>query len=147
VTELGCLGQQSHRLRAIGGAAASGHLEHRQREHRLAIAARGGELVPLRGLLIVVRNAEAVGVKLAQQGHRLGIVFLLDPPHRLLEGADITTRAGIQRRQYPVRWRRWQVGLQPGVASNAPIIVARMRCVAFITPAPVSAGVMPRQGL
>ena len=60
MAELGGLGQEARRLRPVGRAAASGHLEHGQREHRLAVAARGGELVPVRGFLIVVRNGQVL---------------------------------------------------------------------------------------
>ena len=50
--------------------------EHREREHGIAVAAGGGELVPVRGLLVVLRHAEAVGIELAEQRHRLRVVLL-----------------------------------------------------------------------
>ena len=63
---------------AVARAGAAGELEHRQREHRVAVAARGGELVPFGGFLVVLRHAESVGVKLAEERHRLRVAFVLD---------------------------------------------------------------------
>ena len=51
---------------AVARAGAAGKPEHGEREHRLAVAAVGGELVPVGGFLVVLRHAEPVGVKLAQ---------------------------------------------------------------------------------
>ena len=114
MAEFGGLGQEPRRFLAVGRAAAPGHLEHGQREHRLAVAARGGELVPFRGLLIVVGNAQSVGVELAQQRHGLGIGFLLDPPRRFPESRDIVAalvfRVGNIRLARRLRRWRWPTG-------------------------------------
>jgi hypothetical protein len=80
MAELGGGCEQPRRLFTVLGAAAPDHAEHCEREHRLAIAALGSDPVPLRRLVVVLHDAIAVGIELAQQRHRLGVTELL--PHR-----------------------------------------------------------------
>src|SRR5207244_13654736 len=63
MTELRRGGEQARCLAVIARAAASADAEHGEREHRLAVAALGRELVPAHRLRIVVGHAEAIGVK------------------------------------------------------------------------------------
>ncbi len=63
---------------AIDRAGTARHPQHRQREHRLAVAAIGGAAIPLGGLGVVLHHAQARGIELAQQRHRLDVVVLLD---------------------------------------------------------------------
>src|SRR5947209_14925968 len=69
MAELRRLVEQRGSFGLILRAAAPGEAEHREREDRLAIAAVGGEREPGERLLLVLRNAVAVGVKLAEQRH------------------------------------------------------------------------------
>ena len=85
MAELGGGGEQARRLGAVVQAGAAGDVEHRKREHGVAVAALGREPVPLRRLGVVQRNAEAVGIKFAEQRHGAWIAFFLDPPRRLRE--------------------------------------------------------------
>ena len=71
-------GEQLRGLLAIDRAGAARHAQHRQREHRLAVAAVGGAAIPFGGLGVVLHHAEAGGVELAEQRHRLDVVVLLD---------------------------------------------------------------------
>ncbi len=75
VAELGGLRQQARAFVRIARAGAAFEGEHRQCEHRVAIAMAGGELVPLRRLGIVAADALAVGVKFAEQRHGGRIVL------------------------------------------------------------------------
>ena len=78
LAELGRGGEPFGAGFAIARASAAGETEHRQREHRLAVAAIGGELVPVRGFLVVLRHAEAAGIKLAEQRHRFRVAGVVD---------------------------------------------------------------------
>ena len=79
MSELGGGGKQLGSLARGWRAGASGEMEHRKREHRLAVAALGGKPVPFGGLLVVARDAEAVGIKLAEQRHRLDVALAPRP--------------------------------------------------------------------
>ena len=60
-----------------------------EREHRLAVAAVGGELVPFRGLGIVLRHAEPAGIKLAEERHRLRVFLGSTRLVAIREGGEI----------------------------------------------------------
>ena len=60
----------------IKWAAAAAEPEHGQGEHRLRVAAIGGERVPGDRLGVVVRNAVAVGIQLAEQRHCCRVALL-----------------------------------------------------------------------
>ena len=88
---------------AVARAGAALQAEHGQREHRIAVAAVGGELVPLGGFGVVLRHAEPAGIKLAEQRHRLRIVLLLDALRRQREGGKII--AALERAEGEVGLR------------------------------------------
>ena len=88
MAELGGGGEQARRLGAVAQAGAAGDVEHRQREHGIAVAAVGREPVPLRGLGVVLRNAEPTGIKLAEQRHGARIALLVDALRRFREGGE-----------------------------------------------------------
>ena len=66
MAELGGGGQPFGAGVTVARSAAALHPEHAQREHRFAVAAVGGELVPLGGFGVVLRNAQAAGIEFAQ---------------------------------------------------------------------------------
>ena len=115
MAELCRRGEQAGGFVAILRAAAPADAEHREREHGLAIASIGGELVPFGSLLVVARYAQTVGVKLAEQRHGLRIALLLDllcrPQERgeieaALEGVEGHVGAGLRRLVRERRYRR-----------------------------------------
>src|SRR5689334_7042983 len=57
-------------------------MEHGERKHCVAISSIRRETVPFRSFGIVACDAVAIGVKLAQERHRLDIAFLIDAPRR-----------------------------------------------------------------
>ena len=79
MAELGGGGEQLRRLLAMSGAGAAGEVQHGEGEHRLAIAAVGGQPVPFGRFLVVALDPEAVGIELAEQRHRLDVFPLLRP--------------------------------------------------------------------
>ena len=58
MTELGGGRQQAGGFVRIARSGAAFEIEHREREHGVAVAVRGGELVPLRRLGVVAADAE-----------------------------------------------------------------------------------------
>ena len=64
------------RLGQIARAGAALEIEHRQREHGVAIAFACGALVPFRGFAIVAADAKPVGVKFSDEGHRGRVILL-----------------------------------------------------------------------
>ena len=60
VTELGGGRQQAGGFVRVARTGAAFEIEHRQREHGVAVAVRGGELVPLRRLAVVARRRRAL---------------------------------------------------------------------------------------
>ena len=68
---------------AVARAGAASEAEHGEREHRLCgRRVSAASLYHSAGLLIVLRNAEAIGVKLAQERHRLRIGLVVDALRR-----------------------------------------------------------------
>jgi len=79
LSELGGGGEQLGALLAIDGADAPAKIEHGEGEYCLAIAAVGGEPVPLGRLLVVALDAQAVGIELGEQCHGLDVLVLVHP--------------------------------------------------------------------
>jgi hypothetical protein len=69
--------------------------KHGEREHRLAVAAVGGKLVPIGGFDVVLRHAEPAGIKFAQKRHRLRVFLELDAIDRNPKGGEVM--AGLKR--------------------------------------------------
>ena len=63
--------------------------QHGKREGRGRVPALGREPEPVRRLLVVLRDAIAVGVKLTQQRHRFRVGIVAGKPRRLGESRDI----------------------------------------------------------
>ncbi len=74
MAELGGLAQELSRRFQIARAGAAFEIKHGEREHGVAVAVAGSELVPFGGFGVVARHAVAVRVKLTEQGHGDGIV-------------------------------------------------------------------------
>ena len=70
MAQLRGLVEQRGGLGLILRAAAAGEAEHGEREDRLAVAAVGGEREPGERFLLVLCDAIAVGIELAEQRHR-----------------------------------------------------------------------------
>src|SRR5215472_13030052 len=73
MTEVGGGGKPLRAGLAIARSGATPECEDRQREHRVAVAARRRQAIPFCGALIVLRDAKTVRVKLAEKRHGLGI--------------------------------------------------------------------------
>ncbi len=116
MAELGGRREQSHRFVFILQSSAAGDMEHGESKHRVHITAVCGELVPFNGLGVVARDAEAIGIKLAQQGHRFRIAVRVDPLRRFLEGGEVVSalkcpEGGISRSRWCRGCRRRLRGL------------------------------------
>src|SRR5258705_544615 len=72
-------GERLGALLGIDGADAPAKIEHGEGEYCLAIAAVGGEPVPLGRLLVVALDAQAVGIELGEQCHGLDVLVLVHP--------------------------------------------------------------------
>ena len=97
----------------------------------------GGEPVPFGRLLVVAPDAEAVGVKLAQQRHRLDVALLLDPAGRDAEGGKIEAAlVGAVSK----------VGLVRGPRRAPATGAARRRGLCRLAPAGAAAGFGSRLG-
>ena len=89
VSELGGGGEQLGALFAIDGASAAAEMQHREREHGLAIAALGSQPIPFGRLFVIALNAQAVGIELAEQRHRLDVFLLVRSTGRGRKGGDV----------------------------------------------------------
>src|SRR5271154_6769729 len=91
MAELGSGGKQLDAGFAVARSGTTLQPEHGQREYRSAVAAVRGKFVPLGGFDIVLRNAEAAGIDLAKQRHRLGVALLFGAMRRQRESREVKT--------------------------------------------------------
>src|SRR5258707_1822101 len=113
------LGGGCKQPRGLGGIVHSGgerNIKNRKREHGIAVATVRREPVPLNGLALIQRHAEAVGVKLSKQRHGARIILLTDTPRRFREGREkIATLIGpVGHVRLLAASRRWGNHRDPG---------------------------------
>src|SRR5262249_57378954 len=74
---------------AIDGCGAAAEMQPGERVCGPAIAPRGSQPMPFGRLLVVALDAQAIGVELAEQRHRLRVLLLLHPTRRGPKGGDV----------------------------------------------------------
>src|ERR1700730_2643720 len=108
--------KQPRGLGAIVQSGAARNIEDRKREHGIAVATVRREPVPLNGLALIQRHAEAIGVKLSKQRHGARIILLTGTPRRFREGREkIATLIGpVGHVRLLAASRRWGNHRHPG---------------------------------